>query len=714
MTLITYLLQVTICMACFFAFYMLALQRETTFRNNRIYLIATSLISLILPMIKIYVDTKVQQALIPDAQIFMGNYVDTINEVVITSDQTERWIWMDVFFWIYVAGIIVLSARFLFEIWKILNIKKSGLETEINGNQCILSAKVNSPFSWLGTIYLPLNHSFQEDELGEVILHEQSHIRGKHSYDILFMELMSIVLWLNPVIYLYRRKLRELHEYLADAAVIHHHSWESYAHFLISQKQNGLQNLLSHQLVYSQLKNRLIMITQKPSSRISRIKYLGVLPILMIALILFSFRGKESLVESAPLSLKEMLADQKITPQSPGNTMVEALDRETTKGLADNTERPLFPGCDKVPEMQKAECSQSKLMEFVSKELKYPEVLKKEGIEGKVYVKFTVGINGLVGAARIEKSLHPAADQAALDVVNIMNDKAGKWTPGRKEGRIVSMEMFLPISFVSVDKKEGEAYTVVEEMPRFPGCENQEESARFKCANEEMFKYIYESIKYPKEDREKGNQGMVIAQFVVRPDGSISDAKIVKGVSSGIDAEVVRIIELMNALPYAWIPGKDKGIAVPVQFTMPVKFVLQSANGDIKTSASEDSTKSNVVVTGLSEPTKKDEMPFIYVEKMPSFPGGSEAMYKYIYGSIRYPAEDKQNGISGQTIVQFTVTPEGLLKDIKIVRKVSPAIDAEAVRVVESMNYMSEGWIPGFHNGKPVDVVFTLPIKFVL
>ena len=110
----------------------------------------------------------------------------------------------------------------------------------------------------------------------------------------------------------------------------------------------------------------------------------------------------------------------------------------------------------------------------------------------------------------------------------------------------------------------------------------------------------------------------------------------------------------------------------------------------------------------LEEP--KEEEPFAYVEQMPTFPDGTEAMYKYIYDKIKYPAIARENGISGQVIVQFVVSKEGDIQKAKVVRGIGGGCNEEALRVVNGM----PKWKPGKHNGRAVPVTFTLPIKFVL
>ncbi|MEP6794789.1 MAG: energy transducer TonB [Saprospiraceae bacterium] len=106
----------------------------------------------------------------------------------------------------------------------------------------------------------------------------------------------------------------------------------------------------------------------------------------------------------------------------------------------------------------------------------------------------------------------------------------------------------------------------------------------------------------------------------------------------------------------------------------------------------------------------KEEEPFTYVEQMPTFPDGTEAMYKYIYAQIKYPAIARENGISGQVIIQFVVSKDGDIQKAKVVRGIGGGCNEEALRVVNGM----PRWKAGKHNGRAVPVTFTLPIKFVL
>jgi protein TonB len=106
---------------------------------------------------------------------------------------------------------------------------------------------------------------------------------------------------------------------------------------------------------------------------------------------------------------------------------------------------------------------------------------------------------------------------------------------------------------------EREIFTVVEEQPQYPGGE------------ETRIKFLQDNIKYPEEAKELGIQGKVFVTFVVETDGSITDVKVLRGIGGGCDEEAIRVVKSMPR----WIPGKQRGVPVRVQFNLPIKFTLQ-------------------------------------------------------------------------------------------------------------------------------------------
>lgn len=233
-------------------------------------------------------------------------------------------------------------------------------------------------------------------------------------------------------------------------------------------------------------------------------------------------------------------------------------------------EQPMYPG------------GMEELMKYMQKEIKYPKEAADKGIGGRVIVQFVVNTDGSICEEKVVKSAEPSLDAEALRVVRGMPN----WTPGKQRGEPVRVRFTLPVAFsaqgggntsgtphtattVTINesaqaqaaslKTDEEIFQVVEEMPEYPG------------GMSELMKYFSTNMRYPKEAQDKGIQGRVIVQFVVEKDGSITEAKVVRSVDPQLDAEALRVV---NAMP-RWTPGKQKGKAVRVRYTLPVMFHLQ-------------------------------------------------------------------------------------------------------------------------------------------
>lgn len=124
--------------------------------------------------------------------------------------------------------------------------------------------------------------------------------------------------------------------------------------------------------------------------------------------------------------------------------------------------------------------------------------------------------------------------------------------------------------------KEEKIFMIVEQMPRFPGCEEQAGTHKDKklCADKQLLKYIYDNIRYPQMAIENGIEGFATISFVVSKDGSIRDAKILREPGGGCGKEALRVVNKMNKLGKKWTPGKQRGRPVEVQYTLPVRFKL--------------------------------------------------------------------------------------------------------------------------------------------
>lgn len=312
-------------------------------------------------------------------------------------------------------------------------------------------------------------------------------------------------------------------------------------------------------------------------------------------------------------------------------------------------------------------------------------------------------------------------------------------------------EKSLETSPVTSLAPQDSVFQAVEEMPEFPG------------GMKAMMQFIFSNVKYPAISQENGTQGRVITQFTVGKDGSITDAKVLRSVDPYLDKEALRVI---SAMP-KWKPGKQGGKVVATRFTMPIDFRLPSDEPEerpvisaitlkvdgavpeeptLKIRGKEvtkilvdgkevpisDKEVTKILVDGKEVPigefvenhpaaigsfaegdihvTDATDQVFEVVEEMPEFPGGMQAMMEYLAKNIRYPAKAHEANVQGRVITQFTVGKDGAIRDAKVLRSVSPELDAEALRVISAM----PNWKPGKQGGKAVACHFTVPVVFRL
>lgn len=148
--------------------------------------------------------------------------------------------------------------------------------------------------------------------------------------------------------------------------------------------------------------------------------------------------------------------------------------------------------------------------------------------------------------------------------------------PEPEPGPVVRVKKPTPepdVSVVFEEKNEpGEIFKIVEEMPRFIGCEeeNLSKDEKAKCAEMRLLSFLGSNLRYPSIARENGIEGTVVVQFIIETDGRIADAKVVRDIGAGCGEEALRVVKAMPD----WIPGKQRGREVRVQFNLPVRFQL--------------------------------------------------------------------------------------------------------------------------------------------
>lgn len=252
---------------------------------------------------------------------------------------------------------------------------------------------------------------------------------------------------------------------------------------------------------------------------------------------------------------------------------------QSDPGTPDN---PIFEVVEHMPEFTGG--GMPALMEYLSKNIKYPEAAMKKGIQGRGIVQFVVEKDGSITNVKILRSVDPELDKEAVRVVSAMP----KWKPGTQRGEAVRVRFTVPVMFRLTEDKtpvkyapienkinelvvvgyapegttvpeEGTIFEVVEQMPEYPG------------GMPAMMEFISKNIKYPAAAQQAKIQGRVTIQFIVNTEGNIINPRVLRSADPLLDAEAIRLTTIMPK----WKPGMQRGQAVNVKYTVPIMFRLQ-------------------------------------------------------------------------------------------------------------------------------------------
>ena len=238
----------------------------------------------------------------------------------------------------------------------------------------------------------------------------------------------------------------------------------------------------------------------------------------------------------------------------------------------DDNGNTIYEVVEQMPEFPDG--GQSGLMDYLKKNIQYPEAAKKAGVQGRVILQFVVDKDGSIDNVSVLRGVNPDLDKEAIRVVSNMPN----WKPGMQKGKPVSVKYTVPIAFSlpseEIDKIDemivvgyqntktpdnAEAYETVEQMPQFPG------------GMTGLMQYLAKNVKYPVDAQKEGIQGKVFVQIIVDENGKVSNAKIVQGISPSLDAEALRVVYNMPQ----WRPGMKDGKPVSVKYAFPINFRLR-------------------------------------------------------------------------------------------------------------------------------------------
>ena len=367
----------------------------------------------------------------------------------------------------------------------------------MEGYRLMLTQGATPTFSFFNWLFYDDSQQLTAAEQQQILTHEQTHIRQRHSIDVLLAELAAAVFWFHPAMHLFKRELRTVHEHLADAAAVQNSSPEVYIRLIRSQLLQRMNLSLTQPFNHFQLKQRIAMLRHNAPAKPHLWKVAASLAFLSAVVLVFACTERITPISQGVSAVSGKVIDEKGNPLAgavivvKGKTTGTSTDGEgkyTLSGAAPGDELAFsyvgrqtqlvpFMGSKDVsamlpegenmlagvhvvahvpPPPQSGEepfivveqmpgfpGGIDGMQKYLAKNIRYPKAAREKKLYGKVFVSFVVTETGDISEVQIRTGIDPDIDAEALRVVQAMP----KWIPGRQSGRNVPVRYQLPIGF---------------------------------------------------------------------------------------------------------------------------------------------------------------------------------------------------------------------------------------------------------------------------
>jgi TonB family protein len=607
-----YLIKSVIWLAGFALVFIIFLRNERFFLLNRIYLLAGILTSFLFPLISIH-----YTVILP----VVGNF-QSDSAVVSEIQNAGSSIIPDLkllLLVLYVSGVLFVFTLLIKQGRSVFRAIKKSEIISFHPAKLIKSTDYTSAFSFFSYVFV--NPSITDVETKEIMNHELVHIRQKHWFDLLLVQLLCMMQWFNPLVWIYVRFIRQNHEYLADEVALQLTSDPAvYRAVLLNQIVGAPVVSLVNSFNYSPNKKRFKMMKNIISSPYRKMKILLILPV--FAIVLYAF---------AKPDYKYKYADQSSGNISSGTS----LQQKSVKGTVVQQDGESLPGANIVIQgttlgtatdakgyfkLDNVTTDGNLVVSFIGFKTK---VLKPD-FNSDMTIKMT---RDTVKYSGIEELAPTAPDKPVAPVNNIREINDVPPPPP-------------PLIDTAGDKNV---------QPPSPPL---------------LTKFNW---------NDDGPAPLFIVDGIV-----ITEAEVEK--IDPVTIESITVIKDKNAIDKYGEKGKNGAIEITTFKTgekRPDGTIVAVTPGDPKT----DNEKMEVVQS-ISKPRKEA---FVVVEEMPQFPGGTNAMVAWITSNLKYPAEALKRKITGKVYVNFAVSSKGKVKNVVVSKSANPLLNAEAVRVISSM-----------------------------
>ena len=663
-----YLLKSAAWLAGFTLLYLLFLRRERFFMLKRVYLMTGVVLSILLPLVTLHYRVDLPAPLIQDTQGMASVFPSPAAASAEVTENADPLKWFMLF---YAAGILFLLARTLKYLFSVYRTVRIGPVNREGDALLVRTEKYTSAFSFFNYVFI--NPSLSGREVREILNHEMVHLRQKHWFDLLLVEVMSLMQWVNPFAWICSALVRQNHEHLADEEALQRSSDPAgYRATLLNQVFSARLISLSNSFNFSFNTNRFEMMKKKNYSPCRKLKLLLVLP--LTALMMYAFAD--------PVYTYSGKSDSQTAGMIKDihGTVVKE-DGTTLPGVTVNVSgTPLSVTTDESGKFYFSDLPGYAALIFTASGYE-PVSITAESARG---ISVTMKANPLFttrspsSGAEIVVIDGIVSDLSLEEVTKRLGKDFGKYTYLMPEAAKAKYgEKGAKGAFEVISRSKAKESGLNLPYPRkvetdFPTFRGESYLA--------FADWVAEKANYPQEAAAKNISGWARMTYTVETDGSVSQVKPSSDTDPLFAAELTRVMESSPR----WKSPANKDANEPFTSEILIRFELPG-------------TVSNGIV-------------YIMVDEMPKFPGGDAALFEFLYKTIQYPAQAKDNGIHGKVILRFIVTSEGNVENVTVVRDVDPLLDNEAVRVMR----LCPKWEPGKMKGKPVNIYYSVPISFAL
>ncbi|WP_346859130.1 M56 family metallopeptidase [uncultured Draconibacterium sp.] len=550
-TLLIYLGNASTGIVLFYLMYWFFLRKETFHSANRIFLVLGLVCSVVLPLFPLQYSVLLEAENTGKA---IKTISDTFKHIPVFAGDTDMstvdFGWQQAILLVYLTGAAIFLLRLLIQSFVLIHLMIKYRIKSINGIRIVENEKYGLPFSFFNVVFInPKFHT--QDDLPEILAHEQVHIRENHWFDLLFIELLTVIFWFNPFIWFFERSIKQNHEYLADKGVLAQgHTVGRYQALLVNQLM-GMQIIgITNNLNFALNTNRLKMMTKMKTSRKNGVKFTLALPVL--AFLLFAFAEPQYKVEGHELntninSMSETTGEKELTIHGkvilddskeplPGASVIL---KGTTIGVVsdrDGTFKLVDPNPKKTSD---GSLSSEIVISFVGKET-IVNTITASG-EALNNGKYTFLMKDAVIVIDTDVPPPPPPPAPAT------KKESSTPPPPPPPGKTAKTKL-------SAEESEQEVFFVVEDMPKYPG------------GQAELAMHVQKMQK--KLASAKNISGKAKVSFTVSTSGKVTDIKVVEKDNDMAAKGAYAIVSGLED----WTPGKQRGKAVSVKYLLPVEF----------------------------------------------------------------------------------------------------------------------------------------------